>query len=53
MMKTILIGVVCLLVGLVVGRFLPSENRSIGEDSGVEEKLVGRRVHSWLKNEAD
>ena len=37
MMKTILIGVVCLLVGLVIGRFLPSENRSIGEDSGVDE----------------
>jgi hypothetical protein len=32
-MKTILIGVVCLLIGLVVGRFLPSEDRSVQTSS--------------------
>lgn len=48
MMKTILIGVVCLLVGLVVGRFSISEDLSNGEDLRVDETPSRAQVISGV-----
>ena len=46
MMKTILIAVVCLVVGLMLGRYLPSEDPSGGEGSEVDDTSSQRRAVS-------